>query len=376
MTRIPILICTLAACLVGLAIAPSAASAQGTAAQLLAELASGDSTRCMDAGNATSEHQEHYQALAAELAPTLVRMVEENAPCAGSAISALVNLGPGIASGVPASRAVPALAAIVEAELSREFTDQTGSAILVIGHYGPQAGAAVPVLERVLRERSEYHDRSYALMTLAAIGDAAAPAAAAVVELLAPSSPEDEDAWQKDQLRADALRALAAMPAAIDRSGPHLAAALAGEDPTYASLAHDSLVAVGSGAVPHVVPLLAQPGADVRERGLRVLAAIGAPAAEAVPAVLQLLGDEEWNVSYQAREVLLAVGPTPTVVDGLAKKVEGSDEDVAVVAAELLGGFGDGAKPALPALRRAAGSDSWQLKMAAQSAVERIETPQ
>lgn len=367
------LFCTFATAVAGSAVAPRAALAQGTAGELLAELASGDGTRCIDAGNATSEHQEHYQAMAAELAAPLVRMVEENAPCAGSAISALLNLGPGIAAGVPASRAVPALVAVVESELSRDFTDRAGSAILVLGHFAAEAAPAVPVLERFLRERAEYHDRGYAITALGAIGDAAVPAVPALLDLLAPTPPGDEYAWQKDQLRVDVVRALAAMPAAIDRSGPHLATMLAAEDSTLVSVAHDSLVAVGSGAVPHVVPLLAQPAVDVRERALRVLADIGTGAAAAAPAVLRLLGDEDWNIAHATQEALVALGPTPEVVAGLTGYVTGSDEDTAVRAAETLGELGGGARAALPALRKAAGGGSWRLEMAAQEAIEQIE---
>ena len=369
----PLVLAFAAVAAVGVVAVPHPASAQGTAEQLLAELASGDGTRCMDAGNATSDHQEHYQTLAADLAPALVRMLEEDAPCAGSALTALVNLGPGIAQGVPAERAVPLLAAIVERELSREFTDQATSAILVIGHYGSGAAPAVPVLERFVRERSEYHERRYAILALAGIGDAASPAVPALLEHLAPVAAEDEKAWEKEQLRMDVLRALQEMPAAIDRSGPHLVAALAGEDPSAASTAQDSLVALGAAAVPHLVPLLDRPATDVRERALRALAGIGAGAAEAAPAILRSLADGDWSVSHAAREALIAIGPTPAVVAGLAKHVEGREAGAAVRAAETLGELGAGAKAALPALRKAAGSDSWEIKIAAQSAIERIE---
>jgi HEAT repeat protein len=355
---------------------PQPASAQGTAKQLLAELASGDSTRCMDAGNSTSEHQEHYQTLAAELAPALVTMLEEQAPCAGSALSALVNLGPGIAEGAPAERAVPVLARIVEGEIERELTDQASSAVLVIGHYGPGAAAAVPVLERFVRERSQMHERSYAIGALAAIGDAAAPAVPALLELLAPFSPEEEGAWEKAQLRVEVVRALGAMPTAIDRSGPHLAAALADDDSSYAWTAQTALLTLGAKAVPHLVPLLSRSGTDVPERALRVLAEIGAGAGAAAPAVLRVLGADDWAMRNAARTALVAMGPTPEVVAGLAKLLDGSDEEATVAAAETLGELGKGASAALPGLRKAARSDSWPVKMAAEAAIEQIETTQ
>jgi hypothetical protein len=59
-------------------------------------------------------------------------------------------------------------------------------------------------------------------------------------------------------------------------------------------------------------------------------------------------------------------------VAGLAKHVAGTDEDAAVQAAQTLGQLGRGAEAALPALRKAATSDSWELKLAAQEAAERI----
>lgn len=361
-------------------IVPSARlEAQGSAKALIAELESGDSTRCIDAGNATSEHQEHYQQLAAELAVPLFNILEKG-PCPGSALTALVNVGPGIVDGIDAGRAIAALVKVVEQGLepsaSPDAASIAGSAVLVIGHFGAAGAPAVPVLKRWIFERPfESFDRSYGLRALASIGDASAPVVPALLPLLAAPAEDDEQAWQKNELRNDVVRTLGWIPAAAAASAPALVAALGDADYGFRNGAIDSITKIGAPMVPHLLPALETSNAETKQAVLKILAAMGAVAADAAPAIAPLLGDEDWNVTYQAGEALRQIGPTPAGIAALVKVVgQDGKEDAARTAAEILGGYGSAAKDALPALRKAAASGKWSLADAAKTAIAAIES--
>lgn len=352
--------------------------AQGTAKQLLAELASGDTTRCMDAGNATSEHQEHYQQFASELATPLFDSLETG-PCPGSVLTALVNLGPGIAEGVDHGRAVQALVKIVEQGLSQsgwsDAASQAGSALLVLGHFGADGAPAVPVLKRWILEREEVSDRRYALMALASIGDASAPVVPDLLPFLAAPAEDDERAWEKNDLRQTVAQTLGWIPAAAPQSVPALVALLSDTDYGFRYTVIESLAKIGTPAIPYLLPVLETGGAEAKQDVLKILSGMGPGAAAATPAIAALLADEDWNVSYQAGEALRQIGPTPDGVAAIAKILgDEKKEDAARAAAEILGGYGSAAKSALPALKKAAASGNWSIADAAKTAVAAIES--
>jgi HEAT repeat protein len=351
--------------------------AQSSGADLLAELRSGDSTRCMNASNATSEYQEHYQTLAAELAAPLVAIVESGEGCVDNAISALLNLGSGIAEGVPADRAVPAIVKIVERGLeptaSYEQISTAGSAVIVIGHFGAKGGAAVPVLQRWATTASDYHYRSYGVDALGRLGDVAAPAVPVLLSLAEPSSEDDEHAWEKGELRAQVLRTFGYIPAAVDQTGPILAAALSGHD-TSSYIAGESLIMIGRPAVRYLVAALAEEDPEVRVRVLAVVSQIGPEAAEAAPTIAGIIAQGDWNVIYSADEAMRQIGPAPEAVAALTRVLEKQDnEDGVLAASEILGGYGSAARAALPALRKLAASKSWAVANAAKEAISAIE---
>lgn len=363
---------------------PSAARAQGTADALISELESGDGTRCMDAGNATSQHQEHYTAMAAKLAPGLLNILETDGPCASSALSALLNIGPGAAEGAPADRAVPVLVKIIERGTDPEgfgLRNSASSAILVVGNYGADAGPAVPVIERWIRSSADYSDRRYGLMALSEIGDPAAPAVPLLLELFAPSAEGDENAYGKEELRREVVQVLGRIPSAAAQSGPVLAAALRGEDWPLIGAASDALASLGAPAVQFVVPLLSDSDESVREGSMKVLVKMGAAAADAAPQIAAHVADENWNVRYSATEALSAIGPTPAVVKALVELVEaGRSEDATTEAMKQLASYGNAARAALPALRKVAAQakpNAWStLADAAVEAIKRIEANQ
>jgi len=331
----------------------------------------------MDASNSTSEYQEHYQTMAAELADPLFSIVESGEGCVDSAISALLNLGPGISEGVSADRAIPLLAGIVEQALephaSYELVSTGGTAIIVVGHFGPEGGAAAPVLQRWISEAPDYHYREYGVDSLARIGDAAAPVVPAMMALLEPPAEDDEQAWEKNALRASVVRMLGSVPAAVEHSGPALIATLRSGEESFPYLAAESLTEIGAPAAPYLVAALDDESPEVRAQVLEILAGMGPGAAEGASRIATLLADEDWNVTYQAGEVLRQIGPTPAGVAALVKALEGSNQEAARSAAEILGTYGTGAAEALPSLRKASQSEDWMVSDAAKEAIAAIE---
>ncbi|HUO85425.1 MAG TPA: HEAT repeat domain-containing protein [Thermoanaerobaculia bacterium] len=352
--------------------------AQGSAAELIAELKSGDSTRCMNASNATSEHQESYQEMAAELAPALFEILEKG-PCSDNALSALVNLGHGIAEGISAEVAIPILVRTIERGLEssgpHERLWNAGSAALVTGHFGAKAGEAVPVLSRWILEAPDFSHRRYGLDAVARIGDPAAAVVPALLDSLAPPAEDDEKAWEKNEFRVEIVRAFGSIPAAVAHSGPALVAALRSEDSTFSYVAAESLSTIGPGVVPYLVPVLSDPAAEPRAQALRILGGMGPAAADASAAIAPLIADQDWTVTYEAGEALRQIGPTAegiAALSGIAGNAE--NEDAARAAAEILGGYGSAAKEALPALRRAAAGKNWLVADAAKQAIAAIES--
>ncbi|HSG64682.1 MAG TPA: HEAT repeat domain-containing protein, partial [Gammaproteobacteria bacterium] len=262
--------------------------AQGSAKELIAELESGDSTRCMNAGNATSHYQEHYQQLAAELATPLFDILE-NGLCSGSALTALVNVGDGVAEGVDGERAMRALVTIVEKGLAEgasfEAASDAGSAVLVIGHFGEGGAPAVPVLVRWIRERADAFDRRYGLMTLAEIGDGSAPAVPELLPFLAAPAEDDENAWEKKELRTMVAQTLGSIPTAAAVSAPALVAGLSDPDYNYRYAAGESVAKIGSPMVPYLLPVLGSAEPETKKEVLEILSGMGTGVAEAAPVI-------------------------------------------------------------------------------------------
>lgn len=338
-----------------------------SAADFKAAFASEDTTRCMEAGNTLSEHRD----LAAELGPALIEILASGTGCTDSALSGLVNLGDGISETVPATTAVPLLIGILERGLESNYDSNASSALLIVGRWGADAGAAVPILERWLNEREDSFDRRYALGALAEIGD---PAAAAIDSLLVWLGPSDDDSYERNETRTEVARTLAHIPAAAGQSAPALVGALASEDWTLRSIASETLTALGSAAVPAIVTELSADDAERRTEAAKILGGIGSGATQAAPALAGQLTDEDWNVRYEASEALLAIGPTEEGLGAITKVLAGaSSEDSRQAAVELLGQYGNAARGALPALKKALEDESWSVRDAAKTAIAQIE---
>lgn len=147
-----------------------------------------------------------------------------------------------------------------------------------------------------------------------------------------------------------------------------------------------ALEKVGPPAIPHLIPALDHPDAEVRQLATETLAAIGTEAAVkpladkslkdpvvsvrqaaadalrelATPAVVhqlvQALGDEDWKVYYAAKDALARLGmaAVPALVQGLGS----SNARIAYTAEQALAAIG---RPAVPSLVAGLSSDNPQV---------------
>jgi hypothetical protein len=104
----------------------------------------------------------------------------------------------------------------------------------------------------------------------------------------------------------------------------------------------------------------------------RLVEAFGAAGAPAIPALIQALGDSNWDVRRAAAEALVKIG-TPAV-PALIQALGDSDRDVRAAACEVMGTIGDA--QAVPALTKALGDLSFKVQEAARNAIEQIKARQ
>ncbi|MHC4550840.1 MAG: HEAT repeat domain-containing protein [Planctomycetota bacterium] len=131
------------------------------------------------------------------------------------------------------------------------------------------------------------------------------------------------------------------------------------------------LLAAAALAETDLAPLLAgleseQPLA--RYRAARALGALGARAREALPALLETLKDAEPWVRLEAGRALVRIGARERDVAALVRRLEHADPDLGPLLAEALAGMGEAA---VPALRRALGSDDERTRRLALAAFHR-----
>jgi HEAT repeat protein len=101
-----------------------------------------------------------------------------------------------------------------------------------------------------------------------------------------------------------------------------------------------------------------------------VLAGLEADAANAVPALIEALGEKHSLVRWCADFALSRLGPVAVLA--LAAAVREGVGDVARMAAQILGDLGAAAQDAVPALVAALGADSWYVRNAAAEALARM----
>ncbi len=294
---------------------------------------------------------------------------------------------------------VPALIAALENEKAAYW------ATVALEQMGPRAAEAVPTLSRLVNH-SDPEVRLQALMTLAAVGEAARPATPQIIDrlkndplngvryaaayalgrigvdaqaqaslnetarsdnlmlamvsawALAQAHPQDKQIAthaanlivsglksEDPTLQAAAARILAESKISTAITTPALESALATTSPEVVAQAIEAFAAQGAKAVPRITAAL--DNEKLRPYALKIISQIGADAAEAVPALIKALDGADAETRAELHFALAAIGPAsapaaPKLVEALAS----DDNQVKYSAIYALGRIGEQARDA------------------------------
>jgi len=350
---------------------------------LKAELLSGVPKRCVAATNAIAEVRNERVSrdevgagpeLVAATAVFLFELAQKDGDrCQSSGFTGLDWLGPGIREVLPADEVVPFLIADIEAGLEAgRLRGRQDSALRILGSFGEDAAPAVPLLSKIIADRSNpvtNSARPDALDSLAAIGPEARSAESMLFVVMA----DREIVNYRDvDARIKSTEALLAIGADPDRVAAALVPWLTEDDHNLRASARRQLIGIGEPAATVVAAGLTSPDMQVVSAAADVLGAMGPEAKAAIPEIVAMVISVGDANGYLAM-VLRATGPgDDVVVTALAEALAGSDEVAQARAAAILGGWGKAASAALPALRRLAESDS-SASFDAKLAIDEIE---
>jgi HEAT repeat protein len=313
--------------------------------------------------------------------PLLIRRLDDKtAHVAVAAARELGRFGPAAAAAVPS----------LTEWLAAEQDSQAHAAAQTLAKIGSAAAPAVPALARRLGA-GDVGTRRAIIGALAAIGPAAVEAVPALIPELTESATTEDyrsavaealDRMEKDWMRSD--RARQAIPGLLERLADPMPAArnraaslLDRLDPDWGKSAAARRV------VPRLIARLdASTALDVRVGAAAALGQIGAPAATAVPALIQRLADADAGsgpAGKEAAEALNRIRPAwrdaeevKQLVPDLADRLTSKNEAERHAAAWALDAIGPAAAPARSALVAALGDSTWAVRHLAARAIGTI----
>ena len=134
----------------------------------------------------------------------------------------------------------------------------------------------------------------------------------------------------------------------------------------------DALASLGEKAVPRLIKALEIP--EVRPRAAAIIARIGPPAKEAVPALIAALGDKSPETRNEVLFALAAVGPdAKEAVPAITQAMKDPDMKVCYVACYALGKIGPAAASAKAELAEHLAGDDHFFCMASAWALAQID---
>jgi HEAT repeat protein len=224
-----------------------------------------------------------------------------------------------------------------------------------------------PALEKAL-ENASPHVVSQAVNALAAQGARAVPRVARGLE--------------NEKLRSHAINILAKIGPDASEAVPQLIETMKDADDATRREVQFALGAIGPAAAPAVPELsksLDSENEEVQYSAVYALGRIGEQAKDACPELLKLLGREEEFPRIAAVWALTRIDPgRPEIVETglpiLTQALQSDRELLRAEAAATLAEIGEGARPALPALRTALNDPNPSVRQAAETAISRIES--
>jgi len=195
--------------------------------------------------------------------------------------------------GSEAELAVPALASALQA--GRGDSELRMATIEALSRFGPEAGAAVPLVIGALADSCPPVAQR-AVQSVPAFGSAAVPG---LIETLKHPS---------RQVRLNAAEALGLIGPDAQAAVPALIEALADVDTATGFYAEEPLERIGPAAVNHLIAALRDDRAVVRGAAARILGRLGGDAKPAVGALTAALKDPDEFVRSQAAYALANIG--------------------------------------------------------------------
>ncbi|SRR5581483_10112146 len=222
-------------------------------------------------------------------------------------------------------------------------------------------GAAIPVLEALLKSDGPPEPRWVAADALGKIGPPARPAAPALIAALNDPDP---------QVRTVAAKAIGQLAPDVPGAVP----ALVGLFPDVDAIrAVAQFKGAAADAVPKLTELLTHPDAKVRWNAARALGKIGEPAKPAIPGIVGQLRDQDPLVREHAAEALGDIGPAAAAaVPDLVRVLDDPQPGVRRDAVRSLGQMGPAAKDALPKVRALKTDPDAEVRSTAERAEQRI----
>jgi len=240
-------------------------------------------------------------------------------------------------------------------------------AVAILREMGSNAHTAIPVLTRLVKS-PDAEARLWAIQILGSIGPSAEVAVPALVTMLKSGTIEEREA---------AARSLGAIGSPAAKAVPELLSAMEAKRVPVGTAVR-ALVALGYTPVEAVPRLIAHVRAStnspVPPDSVRCLGLIGAPAAPAVPVLIDALQDPESRTRSPVAFALGQIGPNASnAVPALIRTLDDEWWYVRENAAIALGKIGSNAAPAIPALANLAQGDrNEDVRKAALEAIKSI----
>jgi len=242
--------------------------------------------------------------------------------------------------------ALNARIAILKQTLTSPYWSDRRGTLTSLQEIGPDAVDAVPEIIQAMHDEDS-RVRGDSISTLASIGPGAVAAVPDLIQFF-----QNKDEW----FRCDAAYALSNIGEGAQESIPVLIAEIESNGKCLRTTAEalERFGKMAASAVPALINLLNNQNAEIREQAVKSLGSIGEPAIDAVPALINALNDENDDIKCRAAETLGKIGPSSSeAVTALSNALDEGKLECEFVLIMALENMGPAAVQAVPALVKA-----------------------